>query len=93
MKKLVAALALSLIAAPLFAQVKPCDELKSEISAKLTAKGVKDPGSRLTVVATDDVKDQKVVGSCEGGKKKITYEVAGTSSAPKAEAAAKPAGN
>jgi hypothetical protein len=93
MKKFVAALALSLLAAPLFAQVKPCDELKSEISAKLAAKGVKDPDSRLTVVAVEDVKDQKVVGSCEGGKKKITYEAAGASSAPKADAAAKPAGN
>jgi hypothetical protein len=93
MKKLVAALALSLIAAPLFAQAKPCDELKSEISAKLASKGVKDPDSRLTIVATEEVKDRKVVGSCEGGKKKITYEAAGGSSAPKADAAAKPAGN
>jgi hypothetical protein len=84
---------LSLFAAPLFAQAKPCDELKSEISAKLAAKGVKDPDSRLAIVATEEVKDQKVVGSCESGKKKITYEAAGASSAPKADAAAKPAGN
>jgi len=93
MKKLLLLAALSFLAAPLFAQAKPCDELKSEISAKLQAKGVKDPDSRLAIVSTEEVKDQKVVGSCEGGKKKITYEAAGASSAPKADAAAKPAGN
>ena len=91
MKKTVAILALSLFTAPLFAQAKPCDELKSEISAKLAAKGVKDPDSRLAIVATEEVKDQKVIGSCEAGKKKITYEASGASSAAKPDAAAKPA--
>ena len=51
--------------------IKPCDELKEEIDAKLKAKGVK--AYTLEIVATADVKDQKVVGSCDGGKKKITY--------------------
>jgi Protein of unknown function (DUF1161) len=51
---------------------KPCEELKSEIAAKLDAKGVKDYS--LEVVATDEAGDQKVVGSCEGGTKKITYK-------------------
>jgi hypothetical protein len=51
--------------------IKPCDDLKQEIEGKLTAKGVK--GYTLEIVATDQVKDQKVVGSCEGGTKKITY--------------------
>jgi hypothetical protein len=55
---------------PAYAQ-KPCDELKSEIAAKLETKGVK--GYQLEIVATEEVKDQKVVGSCDGGKKKITY--------------------
>jgi len=54
-----------------FAQVKPCDELKSEIDAKLQAKGVVD--YTLDIVPADEVKDQKVVGACDGGKKKITY--------------------
>ena len=93
MRRILATLALSALAAPLFAQIKPCDELKSEISAKLAAKGVKDPDSRLAIVATEEVKDQKVVGSCEGGKKKITYEAPGATSAPKGDAAAKPSGN
>jgi hypothetical protein len=51
---------------------KSCDELKSEISAKLDAQGVKN--YTLDIVAADQVKDEKVVGSCEGGTKKIVYK-------------------
>lgn len=54
-----------------FAEIKPCEELKAEIDAKLKEKGVK--GYALEIVTTDIIKDQKVVGSCEGGKKKIVY--------------------
>ena len=51
---------------------KPCEELKSEIAAKLDAKGVK--AYSLDIVAKDaDVGDGKVVGTCEGGTKKIVY--------------------
>jgi len=71
MKSIALAVALSLLALPAFAQ-KSCDELKTEIAAKMEAKGVKN--AQLEIVATEDVKDQKVVGSCEGGKKKITYK-------------------
>ena len=71
MKKLVVVLSLSLAAFPAFAQ-KACEELKTEIAAKLEAKGVKN--YQLEIVPTEEVKDQKVVGSCEGGKKKITYK-------------------
>jgi hypothetical protein len=71
MKSIALAVALSLLALPAFAQ-KSCDELKTEIAAKMEAKGVKN--AQLDIVATEDVKDQKVVGSCEGGKKKITYK-------------------
>jgi len=71
MKLLFAGSLLSLAAAPAFAQ-KPCEELKSEITAKLEAKGVKN--YQLEIVATDAVKDQTVVGSCEFGTKKITYK-------------------
>jgi len=60
-------LSLSAVAAP-----KPCEELKSEIAAKLDAKGVKN--YELTIVANDAVGEQKVVGSCDGGTKKITYK-------------------
>jgi hypothetical protein len=50
---------------------KPCEELKSEIAAKLDASNVK--GYALDIVAKDQVGTAKVVGSCEGGAKKITY--------------------
>ncbi|RYY73714.1 MAG: DUF1161 domain-containing protein [Gammaproteobacteria bacterium] len=71
MKKIVALLVLSFIGSPAFAG-KNCDELKSEIAAKLDAKGV--AGYTLEIVATEEVKDQNVIGSCEGGTKKITYK-------------------
>lgn len=71
MSKLITALVLSLSLVPAWAQ-KSCEELKTEIAAKVEAKGVK--GAQLDIVASEEVKDQKVVGSCEGGKKKITYK-------------------
>jgi hypothetical protein len=54
-----------------FAQIKPCEELKGEIEAKLKTKGV--TNYTLEIVPADKIKDQKVVGSCNGGKMKITY--------------------
>jgi uncharacterized protein DUF1161 len=54
------------------AQRKACEDLKAEIDAKLQQKGVK--SYTLDVVANEEVKDQKVVGSCDGGTKKITYK-------------------
>ena len=71
MKTLVAVLVLCLAAVPAFAQ-KSCEELKAEITAKLEAKGVKN--YQLEIVANEEVKEQTVVGSCEGGTKKITYK-------------------
>jgi hypothetical protein len=50
---------------------KACEELKSEIAAKLDAKNV--TGYSLDIVDADKVGDAKVVGSCEGGSRKITY--------------------
>ena len=72
MKSIIVVMGLSLLSASVFAAPKPCEELKSEIAAKLDAKGVKN--YELTIVANADVGDQKVVGSCEGGTKKITYK-------------------
>jgi hypothetical protein len=71
MKTVIAALGFSLAIAPASA-LKPCEELKSEIAAKLEAKGVKN--YQLEIVATADVKGQNVIGSCEAGTKKITYK-------------------
>ena len=61
-----------LVASPFHVPAKPCEELKTEIAAKLDAKGVKN--YTLDIVATADVKDgMKVIGSCDGGTKKIVY--------------------
>lgn len=70
MKHLLVALSLSLFSLGAYA-IKPCGELKNEIADKLDAKGVKN--YTLSIVDNADVADQKVVGSCEGGTKKITY--------------------
>ena len=51
---------------------KPCEELKAEIEAKIQANGVET--YTLGIVPSEDVKDEKVVGSCDGGTKKITYK-------------------
>ena len=51
--------------------IKPCEELKGEIAAQLDAKGVKN--YTLEIVTNDQVGDKKIIGSCDGGAKKITY--------------------
>ena len=63
--------ALCCLAAPQANAAKDCEELKTEIAAKIEANGVK--AYALEVVASDKVGDATVVGSCEGGTKKITY--------------------
>ncbi len=50
---------------------KACDELKAEIAAKIDANKV--PGYTLEIVDNDKVGTATVVGSCDGGTKKITY--------------------
>lgn len=76
MKKSVLVLAaLYAVSCPVFA-AKPCEELKSEITSKLDAKGVE--GYSLEIVPNDEVGSATVVGSCDGGTKKITYEKKGT---------------
>lgn len=55
------------------AVAKPCEDLKSEIAAKLDAKGVK--SYTLDIVEKDkEVTEGKAVGTCEGGTKKIVYK-------------------
>jgi hypothetical protein len=74
MKLLIAVGAVLLVPVCSFAQgAKACEELKTEIAAKLDAKGVKN--YTLDIVAKDaDAGDAKVVGTCEGGAKKILYK-------------------
>ncbi len=68
---LILATGLALAGPSAFAAGKPCEELKTEIAAKLDAKKV--TGYTLDIVDADKVGDAKVVGTCEGGAKKITY--------------------
>ncbi|MCK9194313.1 MAG: DUF1161 domain-containing protein [Nevskia sp.] len=63
---------LTLLAAAAASAAKPCTELQTEIMAKLEAKGVK--SYHLDVVPNNDVGAATVVGSCDGGTKKITYK-------------------
>jgi hypothetical protein len=72
MKLLAAIGVLLFVSASAHAQAaKPCEELKDEISKKLDAKGVK--GYTLEIVAKDKDAEGKIVGTCDGGTKKIIY--------------------
>ncbi|MDE4536830.1 DUF1161 domain-containing protein [Pseudomonas sp. ITEM 17296] len=63
----------SLLATSTLAAMKPCEELKAEIEAKIQAQGV--PSYTLEIVPNSEVQDSNmVVGSCEGGTKKIIYQ-------------------
>jgi hypothetical protein len=76
-KVIVAALVLGL-STTAWAQKKDCNELKSEIEAKLKKNGV----DKFTLDIVDADKqgegkgkaDGKVVGTCDGGTKKIVYK-------------------
>jgi hypothetical protein len=72
MKMLVAVGVLLFVPACAHAQgAKNCEELKTEIAAKLDAKGVK--SYTLDIVDKDKDAEGKVVGTCGGGTKKIMY--------------------
>jgi hypothetical protein len=72
MKILLATAAILVVPACSYAQgAKACEELKTEIAAKLDAKGVKN--YTLDIVAKDADAPGKSVGTCEGGSKKIMY--------------------
>ncbi len=58
-------------AVAIFAQKKSCEDLKTEIAAKLDAKGVKN--YELKIVDADGAKSETVIGTCEEGAKRITY--------------------
>ena len=72
MKKFLLAVGLLSIAGTAMAAGKPCEELKSEIAAKIDAKGAS--GYSLEVVDKGAAADGKVVGSCEGDTKEIVYK-------------------
>ena len=57
-----------------WAQKKDCAELKTEIEAKIKKNGV--DKFNLDVVDANAQTEGKVVGTCEGGAKKIVYKKA-----------------
>ena len=60
------------VSGPVMAQRKDCGELKGEIEAKIKKNGV-DKFS-LEVVEADKSAEGKIVGTCDGGSKKIVYK-------------------
>lgn len=64
------AAALAVAATPALAR-KSCEELKGEIEAKLKEKGVK--SWTIEIVGKDEEKEGRVVGTCDGGTKKLVY--------------------
>ena len=63
----------SLLATVALAAPKPCEELKAEIEAKIQANKVS--SYTLEIVPNAEVSDPNmIVGSCEGGTKKIIYQ-------------------
>ncbi len=72
MKRYLIAVAVLSLPISIFAQSgKPCEELKAEISKKIEANQVK--SFTLEIVPKDKEVQGKVVGTCEGGTKKIVY--------------------
>jgi hypothetical protein len=74
MVKLIAAALVTglVVSGPALAQRKDCGELKGEIEAKIKKNGVEK--FTLDVVDADKQDDGKVVGTCDGGTKKIVYK-------------------
>ena len=71
-KLIVAALVVAGFSGSAFAQAKSCEELKGEIDAKIKKNGVEK--FTLDIVDKDAQADGKVVGTCDGGTKKIVYK-------------------
>ncbi len=89
MKRLATVALLLLLSAAAYGQKgKPCEELKEEIAKKLEANGVE--SYALEIVAKDKEAEGKVVGTCEGGTKKVVYRRTSSSSPTPAPEAKKP---
>ena len=74
-KLIVAAVVLGMgLTGPAWAQKKDCAELKGEIEAKIKKNGV--DKFALDVVDANAQAEGKVVGTCDGGAKKIVYKKA-----------------
>ena len=75
MKSVIASTVLALsavaLASPVLAKTS-CEDLKAQLETKIQAKGVK--AFTLTIVPKDEKTELRVVGTCDGGTKKIIYK-------------------
>ncbi|KGU56927.1 hypothetical protein NY99_06815 [Xanthomonas phaseoli pv. phaseoli] len=71
MKSTLALMLLALVSSPTLAAGRNCDELRAMLTDKIDHLGVKD--DTLEIVDNADIKERKVIGSCEAGNKKIVY--------------------
>src|SRR5262245_967101 len=78
-------------AIPVAALAKDCNEVKTEIDAKIKAKGV--TNYDLQIVNGPDVKEGQTVGNCAAGAKRIVYFRLGDPNASRVVAAEKPQKN
>lgn len=65
------ALVAGIVSGPVIARTS-CEILMAEIETKIKDKGVK--AFTLTIVPTEAKTDLRVVGTCDGGTKKIIYK-------------------
>ena len=73
MNKWLLTILLGLFASAALAEPKPCEELRAEIEVKIQAAGV--ASYTLEIVPNDEAQDPNmIVGSCDGGSKKIIYQ-------------------
>jgi len=72
MVRILAAALVMGLAGTAWADKKDCGELKGEIEAKIKKNGVEK--FSLDIVVKDAQADGKVVGTCDGGSKKIVYK-------------------
>jgi len=70
MNKLLPIAVLALLSSTALA-AENCEEIKAQIDAKIKSVGV--PLYKLEVMDADATTSAKVVGTCDGGKKKIVY--------------------
>jgi hypothetical protein len=70
--RLVVAVLVLGLSGSVWAQRKPCEELKAEIDAKIRKNGVET--FTLAIVDANAEADGKVVGTCDGQTKKIVYK-------------------
>jgi hypothetical protein len=71
MRKIIFIACLSTCGLPVTLYAKACEELKSEIEAKLQGRAVS--AYSLEIVTAADTGDGKVIGSCDAGSKRILY--------------------